>query len=316
MEVKLHFLRWRPRWVSRLGVTDACATYLKQSHLGGWLFGASGHAFIINMAEDVDCSGVTAFNPEPMRKLTCNLGLEIECIAAKKGDPDFADKQRAAYEMVKRTLDAAAPCYGWGLLQPEYYNIHGYDETGYFITGPQAPAGVGPQPWQNAGADEIGRLEICAVRAATPPDDRATVRQGIEYALAFNEGDPNLTCKGYAQGLAAYDRWIEALEKNSADGVGMAYNAAAWNECRYCAVYFLKEAKERIGGGSEFDEAVRHYTIAWQNLWEVVGLFHYEPLGHEIHEADLRAKAVEHLRKARAAEEPGMAALKQIVSRL
>jgi AraC family transcriptional regulator len=47
---KLENLRWSNRWTSHLGCIKGCLNYLSLDVSDAWLFGATGHAFIINIA--------------------------------------------------------------------------------------------------------------------------------------------------------------------------------------------------------------------------------------------------------------------------
>ncbi len=48
---KLENLRWKNRWTSHLGCIKGCLDYLNLDVTDAWLFGATGHAFIINVAD-------------------------------------------------------------------------------------------------------------------------------------------------------------------------------------------------------------------------------------------------------------------------
>ena len=46
---KLEHLRWKPRNVSHLGCIKGCLNYLGMEVSDAWLYGATGHAFVINI---------------------------------------------------------------------------------------------------------------------------------------------------------------------------------------------------------------------------------------------------------------------------
>ena len=50
---QLENLRWKPHWTSHLGCIAGCLDYLDMEISNGWLFGATGHAFVINLHEEV-----------------------------------------------------------------------------------------------------------------------------------------------------------------------------------------------------------------------------------------------------------------------
>ncbi|MFC2174168.1 hypothetical protein ACFLU6_16355, partial [Acidobacteriota bacterium] len=100
---------------------------------------------------------------------------------------------------------------------------------------------------------------------------------------------------------------------------GMAYNASVWWECRYFALEFLKEAKDRLdkAPASHFDEAIGHYDIVARELKKVEELFPFfnRKPGH-IEDASRRSKAVDCIRKARSHEESGLEALGWVLSEI
>ena len=58
-----------------------------------WLFGASGHAFVINIHDQLCPSGPTAWNTRRMSELSENVGCDLEVLFARKSSEDF-EKQR------------------------------------------------------------------------------------------------------------------------------------------------------------------------------------------------------------------------------
>lgn len=43
--------RWVPRWVSHMGCLKGCLDYLGIGISEAWLYGGTGHAFVINLHE-------------------------------------------------------------------------------------------------------------------------------------------------------------------------------------------------------------------------------------------------------------------------
>lgn len=50
---ELENLHGKNRWVSHLGCLAGCLEYLKRGVSDGWLYGATGHAFILNILDGV-----------------------------------------------------------------------------------------------------------------------------------------------------------------------------------------------------------------------------------------------------------------------
>ena len=64
------------------------------------------------------CARVTAWKTERMFQLGRRLGYTYNGIFAHKSMPDFKEKQRKAYDLVKESFDVQYPCYGWELDIP------------------------------------------------------------------------------------------------------------------------------------------------------------------------------------------------------
>ncbi len=318
MKKEIEGLRWKPRWVSHLGCIKGCLEHLNLDVSDAWLFGATGHALIINMHEVVCPSGPTAWHTEMLFKLGNNIGYTIDGVLSDKSHSDFADKQKLAWEKTKQAIDEGLPCYGWELDIPEFQVVYGYDDEGYYFSGAQCDSGKGPKPWDELGDTEIGILEMYVVKPGQAADDIKTVKDALEFALEHAKSPAKWIYPKYKAGIAGFDNWINALEIGKADNFGMAYNSAVWSECRGFAVQFLKEAKERLDDkfSSLFDEAIGHYEVVAQNLENVSGVFPFPPKGDEVKDTNRSSVALKYLRKARNAEESGLRALEKILSEL
>ena len=194
----------------------------------------------------------------------------------------------------------------------DYYAVFGYDDVGYYYSGPRCNEGKGPMPWDDYGVtNHVGIIYMNAVKKGAPVEDAQAVRDALSLALeeADHVGGGN---EFYAAGLRGYDLWIESLETGKADGFGMAYNTVCYAECRANAVAFLKEAKKRLEGeiAPLFDEAITHYEAVAANLRQVAELFPF--IGHKpehIQDPERIAKGIEALNAAKAAEARGLEVL-------
>ena len=313
-------LRWSPHWVSHLGCIKGCLDYLGLDISNAWLFGGTGHAFVINLHKEVCPSGPTAWNTEMLFRLGRNLGYALDGVFGFKGNETFATVQRRAWDHVREKIDQGVPCYGWELEIPEFYVVYGYDEEGYYFRGPGCDEGKGPKPWRELGDTGIGVVEMYSVDPGQAADDATAVRQAMAFALEHATSPEKWIFDDYKAGLAGYDHWIAAVEEGTASALGMAYNAGVWAECRRYAVRFLREAQERIDSGTQapFNEAIRHYGQVSESLGEVAELYPFSPELTEdpIGIAGRSAAAVGALKRAREAEAAGLQALGTIVEAL
>lgn len=316
---QLENLYWVPRWASHVGCIKGCLNYLDIRVSDAWLFGATGHAFVLNISPGLCPSGPTDWDTSRFLKLGRNIGYIVECVDeyCPKHNHHLRQVQEQAWEFTRRAIDKNYPCYGWELDIPEYFVIYGYDETGYYISGPGCDKGKGPIPWQNLGRSEIGMVLVSSIRPTTPTDDRKTVREALTYALDLGHNRWKWTDR--TGGLKGYDTWIHAMEAGTSGRFGLGYNAAVWAESRRFAVEFLKEAQERLDKNfrSLFNAALEYYTIVAQNLKVVSDIYPFKKCDDERTPIDDRAgTATEVLKRAHYAEANGLDVLAKLIDQL
>ncbi|MBN1579923.1 MAG: hypothetical protein JXA89_04420 [Anaerolineae bacterium] len=310
--------RWAPRWVSHLGCIKGCLDFLGIEVSDAWLYGGTGHAFVINLHEEVCPSGPTAWRTVKLFELGNNLGYKFDGVFASKHRDDFAAQQKRAWEHVQQAIDQGIPCYGWELEIPEFYVVYGYDGVGFYYSGPGCDEGKGPKPWKELGDTGIGILELYSVWPGEAADDATTVKQALAFALEHAANPEEWIFEGYRAGLEGYDNWIHALRAGKASDMGMRYNTGVWLECRQFAVGFLEEAKERLAGRADglFDEAIAHYQGVSANLGKVAEIYPwtFESSDEDVLPVDDNSRtAVEALQAARKAEAAGLQVLDKIV---
>jgi hypothetical protein len=286
-----------------------------------WLYGGTGHAFVINLHEEVCPSGPTAWKTVKLFELGKNLGYRLDGVFGFKHQDDFAGQQQRAWAHVRQAIDQGRPCYGWELEIPEFYVIYGYDDVGYYFSGPGCDEGKGPKPWQELGDTGIGVVELYSVWPGEAADDATTVKAALSFALEHAANPEEWIFEHYRAGLEGFDNWIRALQAGRASDMGMRYNTGVWAECRKYAVGFLEEAMQRLAGRADgpLDEAISHYGAVSENLNEVAAIY---PWANKASDEDLlpvddkSRAAVEALQRAKAAEAAGLQALQRIVQSL
>ena len=323
--------QWTPRWVSHLGCIKGCLDFLGIEISDAWLYGGTGHAFVINLHEGVCPSGPTAWRTVKLFELGKNLGYRLEGVFGHKQQDSFGEVQKRAWEHVKHAIDQGLPCYGWELEIPEFYVVYGYDESGadaagadaggYYYSGPGCDEGKGPKRWQELGDTGIGVLELYSVWPGDTADDAVTVRQALTFALEHAANPEAWISQGYRAGLEGYDNWIRALQQGKASDMGMRYNTGVWLECRTNAAGFLAEARTRLPGRADalFDEAQAHYTAVSGHLGEIAQIYpwSFEASADDLLPIDDKSQAaVEALQATREAESAGLEALAKIVQAL
>ena len=304
---------WRSTWTSHMGCLKAAADYLGLQLSMPWIFGGTGHAFIINMHHEGCPSGPTAWRTEMLFELGNNLGYTVNGVWGGINEQGFAEKLERGRETIAYALDKGLPCYGWEIEIPEYYCISGYDDDGFYYTGPTAPEVKGPKAWDSLAKVDIGLLELYYVERGEPAHPAVIVREALQFAMEHATSPVKWTYPGYKAGLQGWDLWIKAVEKEH-NPIGFGYNAAVWQECRCAAVEFLKEAAERLGDEKGlFAGAIEHYTAVRDNLAQLTRIYPFPPQEDTTQDKE---QAIELLNTAREAEAKGLAALGLIVDAL
>lgn len=258
----LEGLVWRERVVDHLGAMKGCVDYLGIELTYPWLYGGTGHAFVINIDRAAEISGPTAWNPQVLFNLAPNLGFRVDGlkITKEEGGQGFVEKQREAWELVRAHLDRDLPCYGWLLQQgmPFYFVINGYDDVGYHYSG---YATGGPLPWEQLGELFVPVLEVRTVTPCDPTPPEKVVRDALVAALRHADNPEEWIQPDYRAGAEGYGLWAEGLESGEAQRDHHTWNVRTWLECRREAAAFLEEAKGRLPGrcGELIDEAASHY---------------------------------------------------------
>ncbi|MCU0520430.1 MAG: hypothetical protein MUF84_07055 [Anaerolineae bacterium] len=100
---------WVPRWVSHLGCVKGCLSFLGINGSDAWLYGGTGHAFVINLHDEVCPSGPTAWNYGKLSMLGANLGYRTDCVFGSKHQDDFPEQQKRAWDSVRWAIDRGQP---------------------------------------------------------------------------------------------------------------------------------------------------------------------------------------------------------------
>jgi hypothetical protein len=206
------------------------------------------------------------------------------------------------------------------LESPEFYVIQGYDNTGYWYSGPGSVEGKGPRPWKEVGLSEIGILEMYSIRLCDQASPREVLIQAFEKVLYMTKNPEDIVFKRNRAGISGYDLWIAEVEEGTAQPFGMAYNAAVWSECRTQAVAFLEEAQKKLP--KDWRQLLENARVFYKGVAEALdSLAKLYPFSQPMHEKcigiDARSKqAASLLRQARDAESKGLEGLRLIHNQL
>lgn len=318
---KLEGLSIRRRSVERLGCIKGCLDYLGADISFPWLYGGTGHAFILGLDPGVDVSSPDSWDHQPQYDLGRNLGYTVDGVQAWVADLSvdaLREKQREVWDFVRGHTDRGVPCFGFELkaYYGGYWVITGYDDVGYYYSGWEDG---GPLPWDRLGTLFIPNLEVRSVELCPPAADPKVVRDGLAFAVKHAQNPPEWIETQAKSGPAAWAYWAEALEAGEAKRDHHTYNLKLWLECREMAVAFCEEAKARVPGRCDdlFDAAGRHYRAVCDALERAVA----QHPGREKPDwgpdsTFVSAEAAAVIREAAQADARGLAVLRQIAPAL
>jgi hypothetical protein len=317
---KLQNLRIRKRSVERLGCIKGCLEFLGSDISFPWLYGGTGHAFIISLDPGVDVSSPDSWNHQPQYDLGANLGYKVDGFSVWKPDTEetFHQKQCEAWDYVRTNIDKDVPCFGFELKMyyGGYWVIYGYDDTGYYYSGWEDG---GPLSWEKLGDQFIPLLEVRSVQLCNPASKVKTVKDGLSFALRHASNPPDLIDEQAYSGAAAWEYWSAALESGKAKRDHHTYNAQLWLECREMAIPFLKDVNAIIPNKNHalIDEAIVHYEVVCENLRALIDL--HPPREKPDWDSDstfTSGEAAAIVREAGAADNRGLSMLQEIIDAL
>jgi hypothetical protein len=227
-------------------------------------FGGSGHAFLINIHENICPSGPYCWNRDGFVKLVKNLGLEMLNLGFCGGDSDPAERQKIE-EAIRGTLDKGIPC---SVDNMDNQIIYGYENDKLLLAQPWGncvdvtPPTLSFGTWQEFGK-EI-HATFCAFKKTDRKDDSTIIKESLTYAADLFENPQKYAWEKYKIGLAAYDNWVQGVEKGFGTSHGNLWNAMVWSECRSMAsAYFTEIAQDLTGKPSK---AAKHLSGMYKDI--------------------------------------------------
>lgn len=256
----LNDIKQPPFNASLMGVVQCGIGHYGLGHSPAMAYGGSGHAFLINVHQQVCPSGPYCWKPHGFIRLLRNLGLEMEdlgILSTESGPGERASLEKA----VRERLDRGQPC---SVNNMDNQIILGHDDKGFLLAQPwpgqeTTPVRLTYGTWEEFGSElhagffAFGRLE--------PAPLARVVRDGLENAVDMFENPEEYVFPKYDVGLGAYDNWIRALESGRANPHGHWWNAVVWAECRAMASAWFSELAEvhKLGDRSRASKLAECY---------------------------------------------------------
>jgi len=260
-------LRMHPFNTTLMGVLKGVADYFGITVSDAWLFGGSGHAFLINIHEQLCPSGPYVWNRKSFNGLVKNLGIGITELGfySAKSTPE---ERKKVEDILRNSIDAGSPC---SLLNMENQLISGYDGTRFKVEQPWPKFDFPPktltfQTWEELG-DEV-HVDFFKFNKAEKADDRTIITDGLSAALDMVKDQEGWREEHYYVGLQAYDTWIKAVGDGFGAIHGNWWNGMVWSECRRMASTFFSEIASKHQG--KISEQATLLSTEYRNIAELL----------------------------------------------
>jgi hypothetical protein len=264
--VKLENLKMPPYNTTMMGVVKGALDFYGLNMSPAMAFGGSGHAFLINIHDELCPSGPYCWNYDPFYRLLRNLGVAMTDLGFFHAGSSPAE--RAGIEQtLKEHLDRGKPC---SFCNMENQTIHGYDDQKFLLGIPWKPMEITPETLTLGSWQEFGKeihVNFFVFEKLGKQDDSVVIRDSLSHAVDLFRNPRQYTGERYGVGPNAYDNWAKANETGHGASHGNWWNAQVWSECRQMAAgYFTEIAALRPG------EVAKRARVLSRDYREIAGL--------------------------------------------
>ena len=240
-------LKMYPFNTTLMGVLKGVFDYFRIPVSDPWLFGGSGHAFVINIHEELCPSGPYVWNYKTFFELVRKLGVEMKDLGFfhPKSAPD---EIKEIEEVLRRNIDENVPC---SLLNLENQLVSGYNDTQFIVQQPWAKVDFPPKTLTFQTWEELGKefhISFFSFAQTEATDERTIIRDSLSYAVDLAKNPSRYRSEHYYIGLEAYDTWVKAVEAGHGPSHGNWWNGTVWWECREMASKYFSEIASRVQG--------------------------------------------------------------------
>ncbi len=263
--MQLDNLKQAPFNCTMMGVMRGALDYYRVPVSDAVLYGASGHAFVLNIHKELCPSGPYCWNRGPVDALLANVGLRLEFLGFFE-DGAGAEERAAVEARLRESLGAGVPC---SLTNMENQLITGWDETGFLTAQPWACNDFPPKhlafgTWAEL-TDGI-HMDFYVLHRAEPADPKKAVVDSLQYAADLWCNPKAHAGGAYGMGPDGYTNWVEAVKAGHGVGHGNWWNGTVYAECRARAADYLKEVAALLPSRTDAEALSAGYAAIADNL--------------------------------------------------
>jgi hypothetical protein len=257
--MKLGNLRQPPHNTTMMGVMRGALDFYGIPCTDGFLYGASGHAFVINIHKQLCPSGPYCWNRGPVNAMLANVGLKVTGLGFFHAGSSAEDRAKVE-AIIRENLDAGVPC---ALLNMENQLITGYDDTGFLTAQPWScndfpPAHLTFGSWAELGG-EI-HVDFTVLAKSQPIEPKEAVIESLRYAVELQRNPTAYTSEDYGVGPNAYANWCEAVQNGHGGSHGNWWNGTVWAECRARAADYFREIAPLLSSAQDSEALAEGYA--------------------------------------------------------
>ncbi len=227
IEMKRIEIGQEPYATTLLSVIKGISDYYNLDYSRAFVYGASAHAFLINIHNQLCPSGPYCWNGPWLEKQLKLMGLNMTDLGFYHNESK-AEERTELEVKIKRFIDKDIPC---SVLNLDNQIVCGYDDDGLLFVQPwkgfddSTPARLTYGTWKEFKG-EI-HVSFQAYESFEPATKYEIVKQSLITAVEILENGDKYQFDNYALGLKAYDYFLEAFETQSM-GHGCWWNANVW----------------------------------------------------------------------------------------
>lgn len=303
--MELKNLKMKPFNTSLMGVVKSVSDYFGYKYSDAFIYGATGHAFLINIHNELCPSGPYCWNMDKFIHMLENIGIGVEDLGFLP--PDLIKEARSRIEeTIIRKIKIGIPC---SVLNLDNQIIYGYDETGLLLCQPwpkikYPPAKLTYSTWKEFG--DNFHANFYSYTKIEPDQKKKIVLESIMYAIELYDSSESFSWDFYKVGFEAYDNFILAVKKGFGDSHGNWWNSKVWAECRFMARDYMIEASEL------YDLETKEFMQDIAYIYDQIGKY-LEKISNKAMDVDLKIKT---LKKAKELEIENLNNLKELLIKL
>ena len=251
---------------SLLGVIEGASRYFELPWQSHEIFVYSGHAFVINVSEDLCPSSPYVWHVDPVFALFENLNLKIENLyKVIPSESNKADHEQFN-EVLIGTLDSGKLV---GIENMDHQLVVGYDDKGFTLAQPWMVDSESTPPrldFDSWGSFANGvPVHIYSIEKINSPSGE--LKPTVQFALDIWDNPGKYQAEPiYGVSSDAYKNYIAAMETSHSAEHGCWWNGVVWSECKSMAAKFFDEKVGNASNPRLYRDVAMNYRIAASGL--------------------------------------------------